>query len=122
MDYRNISVCFAAAIALSVTTLSQQAATKDVNTAGAASSIDFNRDIRAILSDNCFTCHGPDEKERKAKMRLDDPKEALKPAKSGDHAIVPGDAKNSQLIARITTKDSDDGPPALKVSVLVPAL
>nr|AGW45562.1 planctomycete cytochrome C domain secreted protein [uncultured bacterium Lac161] len=70
--------------------------------------IDFNRDIRTILSDNCFACHGPDENKRKAKLRFDVKDEAFKPAKSGDHAIVPGDLKNSQLVARITTKDEDD--------------
>ena len=83
--------------------------------AGAATSpksttkpIEFNRDIRALLSDNCFTCHGPDEKGRKARLRLDTKEDAFKPAKSGEHAIVPGDVKKSELIARITATDPDD--------------
>jgi hypothetical protein len=73
-----------------------------------ASRIEFNRDIRALLSDNCFACHGPDDKERKGKLRLDVKEDALKPAKSGDAAIVPGDVTNSQMIARITTSDEDE--------------
>src|SRR5919198_1132728 len=68
----------------------------------AGTTIDFNRDIRTILSDNCFACHGPDENKRKAKLRFDIKEEAFKAAKSGDYAIVPGDLKKSQLIARIT--------------------
>src|SRR6185295_13908376 len=76
--------------------------------AGAGAKIDFNRDIRPILSDNCFKCHGPDEKERKAKLRFDHKEEALKPAKSGDYAIVPGDPVRSKLIERITTTDPDE--------------
>ena len=82
--------------------------------AGAAKSIDFNRDIRPILSDNCFACHGPDDKERKAKLRLDRHEDALKPAKSGDYAIVPGDTKKSLLVERITTEDEDDVMPPPK--------
>src|SRR5688572_16924878 len=76
--------------------------------AGMPAKIDFNRDIRPILSDNCFACHGPDDKERKGKLRLDHKEDALKVAKSGEHAIVPGDVAKSHLIARITTKDQDD--------------
>jgi hypothetical protein len=76
--------------------------------------VDFNREIRPILSDNCFACHGPDEKARKAKLRLDSREEALKPAKSGDLAIVPGDPNHSALVLRISTKDEDDVMPPFK--------
>jgi hypothetical protein len=62
---------------------------------------DFNRDIRPILSNNCFLCHGPDETSRKAKLRLDTKDGAF--AKAG--VIVPGDAAKSRLIQRITTTD-----------------
>ncbi len=79
-----------------------------------ASKIEFNRDIRALLSDNCFACHGPDENKRKAKLRLDVKEDAFKPAKSGDHAIVPGDVTNSQLIVRITSKDEEEVMPPPK--------
>jgi hypothetical protein len=64
-------------------------------------SVDFNRDIRPILSDNCFQCHGPDEKNRMAKLRLDTKEGAF--GKAG--VIVPGDAAASRLIRRITATD-----------------
>ncbi|MSR43689.1 MAG: hypothetical protein EXS19_06615, partial [Pedosphaera sp.] len=76
--------------------------------------VDFNRDIRPILSENCFTCHGPDEKARKSDLRLDVREVALKPAKSGAVAIVPGAVAKSELLTRITTKDSDDVMPPTK--------
>ncbi len=73
-----------------------------------SSGIDFNREIRPILSDNCFACHGPDENERKAKLRFDHKEDAFKPAKSGELAIVPGQPEKSALIARINSTDPDD--------------
>lgn len=63
--------------------------------------VDFNRDIRPILSDNCFECHGPDEGQRKARLRLDTREGAF--AKAG--VIVPGDAANSKIVRRITSQD-----------------
>src|SRR5688572_28207078 len=93
------------AMVLGALTLALDALAAPKPRVGAAKPIDFSRDIRPILSDNCFACHGPDDKERKAKLRLDRHEDALKPAKSGDYAIVPGDAQKSQLIARITTTD-----------------
>lgn len=79
-----------------------------------ARAVDFNREIRPILSDNCFACHGPDENERKAKLRLDQKEDAFKPAKSGDLAIVPGKPNESALIARIFSTDPDDVMPPPK--------
>lgn len=61
----------------------------------------FNRDIRPILSDNCFFCHGPDASNREAGLRLDVRDEAI------DVAILPGDAEASELIARILSEDTD---------------
>ena len=80
----------------------------------AADAVDFNREVRAILSENCFTCHGPDEKARKSELRLDVREAALKPAKSGAIAIVPGNTAKSELLKRITTKDDDDVMPPVK--------
>lgn len=81
----------------------------------AAEKIVFNRDIRPLLSDKCFHCHGPDEKERKSGLRLDQRDSALKPAKSGAVAIVPGTPDQSELIARCFTSDEDDLMPPSKM-------
>lgn len=75
--------------------------------------IDFSTQIRPILSDNCFKCHGPDDAARKSDLRLDRPETASRPAKSGKIAIIPGKPKESELISRIMTDDPDDAmPPA----------
>ena len=67
--------------------------------------IDFNRDIRPILSDKCFACHGPDEEGRKADLRLDIESEA----KSDDlMAIVAGSAEDSEMFYRIHSEDEDE--------------
>jgi hypothetical protein len=74
----------------------------------AAPPISYNRDIRPILSDSCFHCHGPDQKTRKGKFRLDVREDAV-----AKHAIVPGKPDESELIARIFTSNPDDlMPPA----------
>ena len=75
--------------------------------------VDFNYDIRPIISAKCFHCHGPDEKSRKAKLRLDLRDEALK-ERDGVRAIVPGDLNQSALIERITTTDRDEVMPPPK--------
>ena len=74
--------------------------------AGAA--VDFNREIRPILSGYCFKCHGPDEETREADLRLDVRDDALLAAESGAFAIVPGDPESSELLARVSTHDEDD--------------
>jgi len=68
----------------------------------------FNRDVRPILSDNCFACHGPDAKKLKSGLRLDLGEQATKPAKSGEIAIVPGKPEESEMIARIFARNEDD--------------
>lgn len=69
---------------------------------------DFNAEVRPILAGNCFKCHGPDDKARKAKLRLDVRDIAIAPAKSGDIAIVPGKPDQSELIKRIMSSDKDE--------------
>lgn len=78
--------------------------------------IQFNRDIRGLLFDRCVACHGPDEKQRQADLRLDQEESAK------EYAIVPGDSDASELIARITTTDPDlRMPPADSGKSLSPA-
>ena len=73
----------------------------------------FNRDIRPILSENCFSCHGFDEKARKAKLRLDLPEEATREHKGGT-PIVPGDLAKSEVWQRIISEDPDEVMPQPK--------
>ena len=78
----------------------------------------FNRDIRPILSNKCFRCHGFDEKGRKGDLRLDQ-REAAIATRDGKQAIVPGKPQESELIHRIDTTDADDimPPPESKFSL-----
>lgn len=76
--------------------------------------VDFNRDIRQILSNNCYQCHGPGENQRKAGLRLDTEEGALAALKSGNHAVVPGDRNASALVYRITTADEADRMPPIE--------
>jgi hypothetical protein len=77
-----------------------------------ADGIDFNRDIRPIISDNCFACHGFDKEARKGDLRLDQ-REAATADRGGYAAIVPGNPAESALIQRVTSTDSDSiMPPA----------
>ncbi len=88
MNYRVLALFAAAKLAL----------------AAAPGGVDFDRDIRPILSDNCFACHGPDEKQRMASLRLDI-KEGIFADRSGHPVIVPGDSAASRLYQRISAKD-----------------
>src|SRR5581483_10434873 len=77
------------------------------SSAPAGGKLEFNRDIRPILSENCFQCHGPDKGNRKAKLRLDVREVALE-----KEAFKPGKPDASELVRRIyTTKADDQMPP-----------
>src|SRR5436309_15587792 len=77
----------------------------------AAAPISFNRDIRPVMSDTCFRCHGPDKSSRMANMRLDLRDEAVKPLRNGKTPIVPGKPEESEIIARIFSNDAKQMPP-----------
>ncbi len=79
--------------------------------AGAPAQVDFRRDIQPILSENCFLCHGPDSKTRKADLRLDIKEGAFRKT---DPVIVPGKSGESELIARITSTEPDELMPPRK--------
>jgi len=75
--------------------------------------VDFKRDIRPILSNNCFLCHGPDDKNRKGDFRLDTKDGAFKKVE-GKAAFVPGKPDESEALRRILTNDPDDHMPPAK--------
>ncbi len=75
--------------------------------------VDFEREIRPLLSDRCYTCHGPDPAKRKAELRLDT-REGAFAEHEGRKAIVPGRPEQSELYRRLTTDDADDRMPPTK--------
>src|SRR5476649_1219767 len=85
-------------------------ATVIVPTTFAQTKIEYNRDVRPILAENCFSCHGPDSASRKASLRLDQLDDAIKMG-----AIVPGKAKESALIERILSNDPKQQMPPAKL-------
>lgn len=72
--------------------------------------LEFNRDIRPILSENCFHCHGQDANRREAKLRLDDRDNATRD-RDGRFAIAPGKPDDSELLIRLLSKDADEQMP-----------
>ncbi len=91
------------AVSVSVVLIIQMAVLSGVFPAKAVADegIDFKRDIRPILSDKCFACHGPDGGHREADLRLDERESAV------ESSIVPGKSADSELIARVTSTDPD---------------
>jgi hypothetical protein len=85
-------------------------------TAHASDRVDFNRDVRPILSNHCWNCHGPDEHSRKAGLRLDERASSLAVLESGVAAVVPHKPDESELIARVDESDATTimPPPAFK--------
>lgn len=91
--------------ALCVTAIASQSASSDEKAAPAK--LQFNRDIRPILSEHCFACHGPDKNKRKGKFRLDERDSAI-----SKKAIIPGKSAESPLVERIFSKgDAEKMPP-----------
>lgn len=110
---QRLAILLLAVFSLSLVTQRAHTAPSKKDNAPIPDKIDYERDIRAILSNNCFACHGPDKKHRKAKLRLDT-KEGLFTENDGITPVVPGKTDKSELYARIVAKDPDDLMPPKK--------
>ena len=83
--------------------------------------VNFDRDVKPILAANCFACHGPDEHDRKAGVRLDTKEGLLASTKEGKTVVAPGKAGESELLKRVTHADADERmPPKKSGKVLTP--
>lgn len=101
--------CVAALAALAGSAAAQPAAPPR-----SAGKLQYARDVQPILSAYCFVCHGPDQKTRKARLRLDTREGATHALRGGSRAVVPGDPKASELVARIFSADPEERMPPVK--------
>ena len=94
-----------------------------LGSAAAGADIEFNRDVRPILSEHCLTCHGPDARNRKAGLRLDDETSIHSELASGSRAVVPGQPDDSELVARVEADEPEliMPPPGKNARPLSPA-
>ena len=83
---------------------------------GLLAEVDFDRQIRPLLSDKCFQCHGPDQAERKGDLRFDDRESVLAP-RDGYSIVVPGQADRSLLMARVLSEDPDERMPPIESKI-----
>src|SRR3974390_1688059 len=88
--------------------------TKPVQSQPKSRPVNFARDVRTGLSDNCVACHGPDDKKRKAGLRLDTKEGVMAKVKSGSATVIPGKPEESELIFRIETDDPEAKMPPKK--------
>lgn len=82
-----------------------------MGTVAAEDRVDFNFQVRPLLSDRCFFCHGPDEKARKAKLRLDQREDVFSPRKDGKRVVKAGDPNSSELVRRLFSVDPEEQMP-----------
>jgi hypothetical protein len=99
---------------LALTFVLAAAAAPAVRAASLPERVDFNYHIKPLLSDRCYACHGPDEKARKAKLRLDLKEGAFKALEEGMFVVKPRDPKHSEVIRRITSSDPGEMMPPPK--------
>ena len=100
MSYRQINAAaFAAILAIAMHACGWAAQPTDA--------LDYTRDVRPILAENCFNCHGQDPAHREAELRLDVFESSTADVSGADHVITPGDPATSELIARVTSDDDD---------------
>ena len=83
--------------------------------------VDFDRDVRPILSEHCFTCHGPDANKLKAGLRMDRKESVFGPLESGEIAVVAGNLERSELVRRIQSHDNDEIMPPPDGKALTPS-
>ena len=105
--HRRGGVCVVMAAVVAAVAATASAADAPLTAPPLPDRIDFNRDIRPILSNRCYGCHGPDAAKREAGLQLDTHEKATAAAESGSIAIVPGKPRESELMARVSATDPD---------------